>query len=140
MQKKQPLISLFIISASIQCFFPLIERDIWRTPTSLGPMQLCLQQSCNIRPLCTDRQLSKRLCRAEEKAVIAKLGSWIFLLSGHQEHLFSSKSPTSVVGKRYSFILLCCFESLANLGLCDLATSSNTALSTQNTHQNQCLK
>lgn len=138
MQKKQPLISLFIISASIQCFFPLIERYIWRTPTSLGPMQLCLQQSCNIRPLCTDRQLSKWLCRAEERAVIAKLGSWVFLLSGHQEHLFSSKSP--VVGKRYSFILLCCCESLVNLGLCDLATSSNTALSTQNTHQNQCLK
>lgn len=98
MQKTpHPLISLFIISASIQHFLPLIERYISRTPTSLGPVQLCLQQNCNIGSLPTDRALSKWLCRAEERALTAKLSRQVFLLSGHQEHLFPSKSLTSVV-------------------------------------------
>lgn len=43
-------------------------------------------------------------------------------------------------GERQGFIVLYCFKSLANLGLWDLAISSNTVLSTQNTHQHQCLK
>lgn len=130
----QPLHNICIYSA-----FLATDREKY-LENSYVPVQLCLQQNCNFGPLSTDRKLSKWLCRAEERALMAKLGTQVFLLSAHQEHLFSSKPPTSVVGKRQSFVLLCCSESLAYLGVCDLAISSNTALSTQNTHQQQCLR
>lgn len=70
-KKKHPLISLFVISASIERFFALIHRYIWGTPTSLGPVQLCLQYWATFhRQRTQQRALQSRGestdCKAEE--------------------------------------------------------------------------
>lgn len=135
-KKPHPLISLFIISASIQHFLPLIERYISRTPTSLGPVQLCLQQNCNFGPLPTDRQLSKWLCRAEQsraESTDCKAENPAFPSLSTPGASLLPKASYLCCGEETASFFLCCFESLANLGLCDLAISSNVALSTPKT-------
>lgn len=127
----QPLHNICIYSA-----FLATDREIY-LENSYVPGPCAAVSAAKLQFWATShRQTTQQMAlqsRAEQRALTAKLRTQLFLLSAHLEHLFSSKPPTSVVGKRQLHSFLCCFESLANLGLCDLAISSNVALSTPKT-------